>query len=87
MESSYGVGVTNRFAIPDEEDVEVDDPLDIIQSVEKKATEQKKEVKKPVAKGKAPEKSQPKSSANDKPRGMCIVIIFHLMVKAQCAKI
>ncbi|XP_065184184.1 intracellular hyaluronan-binding protein 4-like [Sycon ciliatum] len=69
MESSYGVGVTNRFAIPDEEDVEVDDPLDIIQSVEKKATEQKKEVKKPVAKGKAPEKSQPKSSANDKPRG------------------
>ena len=85
MESSYGVGVTNRFAIPDEEDVEVDDPTDIIHSAEKKAIEQKKEVKKnPVPKGKAAEKPQSKSAATDRaPKGKCYngnsqLIIIHV---------
>ena len=64
MESSYGVGVQNRFCLPDEDRVEVDDPQDILQDIEKK-TEVKKEAptKKVVAKGqqvkgKQTEKSQ-----------------------------
>lgn len=84
MESSYGVGVQNRFSLPDEDEDDIEDPQDILQTIEKKADPKKKEVVKkpaakgPQAKGKPAEKNQNKTAAKPSPGMQCVVVVVFL---------